>query len=212
MEVIVDLDGPILDVAVRHYAVYCGIADDLAFATLSFDEYWEKKREPLGAARILESTGARALYDAFAERWLQQIELDAYLSMDALQPGATETLDRWRARGYRLVLATMRQDPDALARQLAGLDLDRRFETVVVCDRLTGGAGKAASVAAAAGAAETASCWIGDTEVDIEAARERGSTAWALSCGLRAAPYLAARNPDRLCEYLSDVEPEGEGR
>ena len=42
----------------------------------------------------------------------------------------------------------MRQDAGALARQLRALELDRRFDTVVVCDRKLGGVGKASAVAA----------------------------------------------------------------
>jgi phosphoglycolate phosphatase-like HAD superfamily hydrolase len=206
VEVVLDLDGPILDVAARHFAVYRDIAAELGFRALPFDAYWDGKRAPLGARHILESTAAAPFYTAFSQRWLQEIELDAYLKMDTVQPGAIESLERWASRGHRLILATMRQDARALARQLESLDLTRRFRAVVVCDRRTGGAGKAQSVATIVGKPPPLSYWIGDTEIDIVAARERGSVAWAVSCGLRSAQFLNAQSPDRLSATLAAIE------
>ncbi len=205
-EIVVDLDGPILDVAERHYKVYCDIAAELGSAHLPFETYWSRKRVPLGAKRILELTSSAAQYEAFARRWLQEIERDVYLDSDTLQPGALATLGRWNDAGHTIVLATMRQDAEALERQLLALGLESMFHTVVVCDRLEGAIGKAESVAGAVGKAPEISYWIGDTEIDVAAARRRGSIAWALSCGLRAAPFLLSHNPDHLSEYLADVD------
>ena len=208
LEIVVDLDGPILDVAERHFKVYSEIAAELGCARLPFETYWAQKRVPLGAKRILELTAAAPAYEAFAQRWLQEIERDVYLDIDTLQPGALTTLDRWNDSGHTIVLATMRQDGAALERQLRALGLRSRFHAVVVCDRLGGAIGKAESVAGVVGVAPANSCWIGDTEVDVTAARRRGSVAWALSCGLRAATFLAAQHPDHLSEHLRDVDPE----
>jgi phosphoglycolate phosphatase-like HAD superfamily hydrolase len=208
-EIIVDLDGPILDVAERHFKVYCDIAAELGCALLPFETYWSQKRVPLGAKRILELTARPAPYEAFAKRWLQEIERDVYLDIDTLQPGALTTLERWNDSGHRVVLATMRQNAVALERQLLALGLESKFHAVVVCDRLEGAIGKAESVARVVGEVTKASYWIGDTEVDVAAARRRGSIAWALSCGLRAAAFLAAQHPDHLSEYLANVDLVG---
>jgi phosphoglycolate phosphatase-like HAD superfamily hydrolase len=205
-EIVVDLDGPILDVARRHFKVYSDIATELGCARLSFEAYWAQKRLPLGLKRILELTVPRPPYEAFTHRWLQEIERDIYLDIDTLQPGALRTLDRWNDSGHKVVLATMRQDAEALDRQLLALGLRSRFRAVVVCDRLAGAIGKAESVAVAIGDAPADSYWIGDTEVDVTAARRRGSIAWALSCGLRAAAFLKTQRPDHLSEYLADVD------
>jgi phosphoglycolate phosphatase-like HAD superfamily hydrolase len=40
--------------------------------------------------------------------------------------------------------------------------------------------------------------WIGDTEVDVYAARDLGVKVCALTCGLRTRGYLASLSPDRL--------------
>jgi phosphoglycolate phosphatase len=204
-EIVLDLDGPILDVSARHCAVYAAIARELGFEPLSNHGYWEAKRVPLGAKRILERTGAGSHYDVFARRWLHDIELDRFLAIDALQPDAVPSLERWSGSGYRMILATMRQDAGALARQLAALDIARYFDEIVVCDRRAGATGKAGSVAARTGSAPDVAYWIGDTEIDVLAARERGSIAWAVSCGLRDEAFLRAQHPDRLVASLSHV-------
>jgi phosphoglycolate phosphatase len=207
-EIVLDLDGPILDVSARHCAVYAAIAHELGFEPLSNGDYWQAKRVPLGANRILERTGAGSHYEAFARRWLKYIELDRFLEIDSLQPDAVRSLERWSGSGYRLVLATMRQDAGALARQLSALDIARYFDEIVVCDRRAGAAGKAGSVAARIGRAPGVAYWIGDTEIDVLAARERGSVAWAVSCGLRDEAFLRTQNPDGLVACLSHVALE----
>jgi phosphoglycolate phosphatase-like HAD superfamily hydrolase len=49
--------------------------------------------------------------------------------------------------------------------------------------------------------------WIGDTEVDLCAARFLGCPAWMVTCGIRSAEFLQALRPDRLAASLADFDP-----
>ena len=48
--------------------------------------------------------------------------------------------------------------------------------------------------------------WIGDTEVDVAAARALGCPVWLLTCGLRTGPYLASLAPEFLGPDLTQVD------
>jgi phosphoglycolate phosphatase-like HAD superfamily hydrolase len=48
--------------------------------------------------------------------------------------------------------------------------------------------------------------WIGDTEVDIEAARTFGCQSWAVTCGLRNETYLSTFAPDFLSTDLTTID------
>jgi phosphoglycolate phosphatase-like HAD superfamily hydrolase len=47
--------------------------------------------------------------------------------------------------------------------------------------------------------------WIGDTEVDVIAARIVGSRSVAVSCGIRSRSLLTTLNPDLVVPRLSAI-------
>lgn len=209
--IVIDLDGPLLEGRDRHYRVYSEILSGWGYDRLPIEKYWELKREGPGALLLLEQTGAGRLVAEFSEAWLEMIELPEMLSLDKLQPGVPEKLNHWRERGFRLIIATQRQDRTNLYRQLRDLSLDSYFDRVVLCE--TGGTGRAKATTCLREASEfNPVAWIGDTGVDIEAARVCGCPCWAVTCGLRSHGYLARRGPDFLCDNLAAVDLECVGR
>jgi len=208
--VILDLDGPLLDGRRRHYAVYQAILRRHGYCPLDGAAYWEMKRERHDRRRQLAASGAEALYDDFLRLWLESIEQPEYLALDRVQTGAIARLASWKAAHKRLVLATQRRHGDRLREQLQTLGLDRYLDHVVVGTHAEGGQGKARGVRALPLDARPDEClWVGDTEVDVEAARALGCPIWAVWCGLRTKAYLASLNPDYLSADLTRVSLEG---
>jgi phosphoglycolate phosphatase len=208
--VILDLDGPLLDGRYRHHACYGRILREHGYTPLGPDEYWEMKRQQRDRRAQLAASGAGAIYDVFLRRWLETIETPPLLALDRLQEGALDKLAGWQGQGVRLVLATQRHDAGSLRGQLTDFGLAPYFRHVVVCDHAEGGAGKARRVREVLGERPGESrLWVGDTEVDVEAARALGCPVWAVSCGLRTAAYLRSLAPHYLSESLSDVELGG---
>lgn len=206
--VIVDLDGPILDGRWRHYECYRQLLVEDGHRPLPVEAYWRMKRRGTCVKDQLAATGAEALYDRFKAAWLARIEAPEMLALDELQPGAAETLRRWRALdGVRLVLATLRQREDGVRGQLARFDLADLWDAIVVCPFDPAGAGKSRRVADALGRVVGDGCvWIGDTEADVKAARIFGCPVWAVTCGLRDETFLSALSPDGLASSICSVD------
>jgi phosphoglycolate phosphatase len=199
--VVVDLDGPILDGKKRHYTCYRVILESMGYPTLAVDEYWQLKRERTHPRDILARTGAQEYYDTFAAQWVEVIEDARVLPLDTIHAGALETLAAWASRPLRLILATLRQRKPNLYRQLDALELSRHFDEVVVCNA---GEAKAQAVRVLALEPEH-TVWIGDTEVDVSAARTLGMRSIAVTCGLRSEDFLCALHPDTLAASLPEV-------
>lgn len=124
-----DLDGTILDVRRRYYAVYTAIALDLGVEPETDYRFWEHRRQGVPTDWLIASMGDSARKE-FGRRWLEEIEQDAYLDMDELLPQAFEALTFLRMH-YRLILVTMRRERHALMRQLVNLGIYRFFSAII---------------------------------------------------------------------------------
>jgi phosphoglycolate phosphatase-like HAD superfamily hydrolase len=204
--VIMDLDGPVLDGRHRHYACYRDILTERGRTALDEDRYWDMKRNRVDRRQQLAATGAEHLYDEFLAAWLSRIESERYLALDRVQPGVVAKLDEWRRDGIRLVLVTMRHNRDALLRQLDGLALRSLFDAILSVGPTDPDVAKAAAVQPYLGMDSAGpTLWIGDTEVDIRAARRVGAIACAVACGLRTSEYLASLSPDVLANDVAAI-------
>jgi len=205
--VILDLDGPILDGQFRHYACYRQILTENGYQPVSLESYWQMKRERVDRRQQLAASGAEAIYEKFLQTWLEKIEQPDLLTLDRLQPGVPEKLQQWREQGLKLILATMRCYPDRLHTQLVHFGLDALLDCVVVSEHRLGGIGKAHQVKSTVlDICPTNSLWIGDTEIDIEAAHSFGCPIWAVTCGIRTESYLASLSPDFLSSNITSID------
>jgi phosphoglycolate phosphatase-like HAD superfamily hydrolase len=145
------------------------------------------------------------LYDVYLDRWLERIEEPNYLALDAVQDGAADRLAEWRASGVRLVLVTLRRNRKNLLWQLSDRGILSLFDEVLSVGSDAVDADKAEAVRGCC-AGETAAClWVGDSEVDVAAARKLGIPICAVTCGVRSPEYLRGVRPDFLVASLSGV-------
>lgn len=204
--IVLDLDGPLLDGTLRHWQCYSDILTAGGYEPIDLPRYWDMKRNRIDRRRLLALSDATDFCDEFLDIWLQKIEDREYLSLDRLQPGATDVLSDWKNSDKKLVLATMRNNRANLQWQLDELGIARFLDAVVVVGSSQSGADKAANVGPLlAGTRSDESIWVGDTEVDIDAARTLGIRICALSCGLRTEKYLAHLSPDMLHSDLASL-------
>lgn len=205
--IVLDLDGPILDGRRRHYLCYSRILQSHNKSPLDSDLYWNLKRTRMDRRKLLELSNAGDIYETFSREWLDRIEDTDLLELDSLQPNALDTLTHWQQSGVVMTLATMRNKRSSLLGQLERLRLIGLFRDIVICDYREGAEGKASRVSESFGAnIPKDSVWIGDTEADVNAADRLGIKAFALTCGLRTEEYLRSLKPAAVLDSLAAVD------
>lgn len=203
--VILDLDGPILDGKLRHYSCYSDILQEHGFDPMTIERYWELKRNRCDLHEQLMVSGAEGIHDQFLQLWLERIENRKYLKMDRQQPGALRRIRIWNSQGFRLVLATMRNNPENLHWQLRSFGILDLFDQILVVGGGHDGYKKAEAVQKQIEFNPSSTVWIGDTEADVFAARQIGVRIIAVTCGLRVKSYLTSLEPDCLMPDLQSV-------
>jgi phosphoglycolate phosphatase len=205
-----DLDGPILDVSLRHYRVYADGVTRLGGAVVDRETYWSAKRNKTPDREILAQNGLREAADAYHAIKMELIESPSYLAHDRLQLGAADTLRRI-AKRFRLVLVTLRHSELALSAQLDALGIRAGFSNVLSAP---GDAGnrwetKRDLVARAGLVAGEGDFFAGDTETDILAGRALGITTVAVCNGIRDERYLRPLAPDWIIPSLANLTDTG---
>lgn len=156
------------------------------------DVYWESKKALVNRRELLELSNAGSIYDEYLSNWLSLIETKDLLALDKVQEGALGCLQAWKSLGVNLVLVTLRKNKDAVQEQLQLQGISTFLDTILVCDHVSGGLGKANAVRECQNVQVMPgeSVWIGDTEVDWEAARSLGVDIILVENGLRNKAYL----------------------
>ena len=200
-----DLDGPILDVALRHYRVYHAGVTRLGGQPISAPDFWAAKRRRVPDREILIQSGLTAV-DDYNSLKLDLIEAPSYLAHDCLQPDTMATLEKI-GRHYHLVLVTLRHSSISLQQHLAGLGLTPHFGHVLSAssDSGSGWKTKVALVHQAGLAAGPGDFFVGDTETDIRAGRALGIITVAVCNGIREEGLLRAEQPDWIIPTLADL-------
>lgn len=205
--VILDLDGPVLDGRDRHYECYREILSESHRKPLPVEIYWDLKRNKTPLREVLKQTGADDILGIFQRDWLARIEEMRFLKLDIVWPGVEAAIKNVRLHGWEVTLVTKRQSKTKLMQQLESLGLASCFDQVIV----TGLEQHKSEMLKThlPGAVFSRAIWIGDTELDIQEARETGAFAWTVTCGLRSPQFLESYRPDRmfpdLCSALREL-------
>lgn len=208
-----DLDGTLVDTA----------AEIAEAANRALEAHGVARRGPAEITDLIGG-GTRALIlkllaRVFAEQptLARSVHADAVLaSMDlhyaittgtsALPyPGCRDTLAKLKAAGVRLACVTNKELRHA-RRVLHATKLNGYFDLVVGGDSLPQKKPHASVlryVAATLGAKRVAH--VGDSAVDVEAARNAGVAAWAVTYGYSGGVPIAESRPERLFDNVSQV-------
>lgn len=122
-------------------------------------------------------------------------------------PGCREALAELKRAGVRLACTTNKELRHT-HRVLQVTGLDSMFDLVIGGDSLPEKKPHASvlrHVAARLGVAVARSAHLGDSAVDVAAARNAGMAAWAVPYGYNAGAPIEASRPDRLFMNLSQV-------
>jgi phosphoglycolate phosphatase len=194
-----DLDGPILDVSKRYYKVFIDIT---GAGKISKDIFWSFKREKKPWKNIFKQAGLNLNEKIFLRKWFSNIEKRKYLKLDTLQCTVKKVLATLRKKNS-LYLISLRQSKSNLLWQLKYLGLDWYFDKVIYCKNTKnyGWLCKAKLIKQNLSSDEE-SIIIGDTEIDIRAAKLAKITSIAVLCGIREKKLLVKEKPDQI---ISDI-------
>ncbi len=195
-----DLDGTLVDVRKRHYAAYADTMRELGLTPLPAQTYWDARRDGASNADLMGSSDAESRR-RFTEQWLERVESPSYVRLDKLIPGARATLAALR-ESYELVLVTMRQDRESLLEQLDELSLRKFFSAVYSRDGCDEPTSKSKLIRLFDDSLRDDAAIVGDSEADVEAARELGIESVCVTSGVRGRRYLDELQPDEVVSTI----------
>jgi phosphoglycolate phosphatase-like HAD superfamily hydrolase len=190
-----DLDGTLVTCRERHIAVCRHALDKAGIAGVDLDRFWLLKRNGRSTAKALLELGIpEDLARQVSSEWIRQVEGPEWLTLDELQPRTLEALAYVRERGREVAVVTARASSDALKGQLDKLKLLPLIQELRIVH-------PSRAVEEKAGALIEISPvgYIGDSEVDHEAAKEAGIRFMAVSNGQRDSEFLAERGISPIC-------------
>lgn len=199
-----DLDGTVLDARARHCALVKWCADANGIGPVDLKRHWRLKRQGLSTVAALARVGVEpAVATRVGALWRAHVEDPEWLDMDEPLPGVGSVIRSIASEGDAVVLVTARRRPHRAVQQLARFGLDSLFADVRVVDPVDAAMAKADYLrwSSAVG-------FIGDTEVDAQAALVAGVPFVAVTTGLRSARYLGSigcRSADSLRGALAAV-------
>lgn len=183
-----DVDGTLLDSSARHEALLRDLfrEDGLTWPAAAPDYLTYKADGHSTRAWLLDAGLTEAQAADLAARWQAKIETPPYLAMDRAYPDAVPFLQAARGQGDAVVLISARQDADALRQTLARCGLLPLVEELLVVPPLHAADEKAARLR---GKIAPGDKMVGDTEADLNAARQLGLPCYLLDRGFRSRRY-----------------------
>jgi phosphoglycolate phosphatase-like HAD superfamily hydrolase len=204
----IDLDGPLLNGKQRHYFCYKSILLNKGFIPLNINDYWNLKRSKISLRILLEMSNAQEIYNDFIKDWLVSIESPSALTLDRVQYGAFKCLRIWKELSLNINLVTLRKNFSNLDKQLICTGLKPYLNSIIICNHEEGAVGKANKVYNHFSSNDLAdnSLWIGDTEIDFNAANLLGCKCILLTNGLRTKSYLKSLNAPILVPSINKLK------
>lgn len=191
MKIFFDLDGTLVDSRQRLYHLFQCL---VPVSELSFEEYWEYKRNKIGHIEILKDkfSYSQNSIDNFQNSWLEFIEQPKWLALDIPFKGVTEYLAEL-SQQHELYLVTARQFENRVLLQLADYSWDGFFTKVFV----TAHKAEKTDMIKESIITNENDWLVGDTGKDIQTGKYLGIKTAAVLSGFM--------NKERLLEYEPDI-------
>lgn len=211
MMVFFDLDGPLLDVSGKYYRAYVDLLANKGHDCLSKDEYWNCKRNRTPVQQILNRTHAGELFDWYINERKRIIESDTYFAYDRLQDKSIDVLE-YLAKKHKLILCTLRSSSVQLNKELEHFNIKKYFAHLLVSGKELTPRWKMKVnliMDEFPNAKNSKTVFIGDTETDIVAGQNLGSTTIGVLNGIRSYEMLEPLNADYLVNSVGEVLESG---
>ncbi len=197
MKIFIDFDGTLIDSRTRIY----GLFKKISGTNLTFDQYWELKRNQVSNSDILikycDYTDVKL--QKFNDEWFPLIEHDDWLIFDEPLPGITDFLKKL-SYDNTLILVTARQRIDKVFDQIVRFGWQDLFQDILVTQQEKE---KEALISSKYDCLST-DYIIGDSGKDILAGKALGLKTIAVLSGSRNKLQLSKYNPDFIVDSIVD--------
>lgn len=203
MNLYFDLDGTLIDSRPRLYNLFQYLIPQ---SELSFDEYWELKRNKKTHKIILETQFNFQEKDLilFEKNWMNLIEDDNWLKFDTPFKEVTEYLLNLKENNFTLYLATARQFKRKVFNQLEKFGWNNLFTEILITEQKTGKADLLKPFIN-----EKIKGWmIGDTDSDIKTGKLLNQKTVAVLTGFQSKEILQSLLPDLIVERVINFLPQ----
>lgn len=203
MKLFFDLDGTLIDSRERLYNLFQCLVPS---SELTFDEYWELKKNKMAHPEILKNLFfySDAEVEKFKTIWLDNIELNKWLDLDKPYDGMNDFLINLK-KSCSLYVVTARQFEDKALNQIEKFGWSKMFEKILVTKQKQE---KKDLIKTVQGL--NSSDWIiGDTGKDIQTGKELGIKTIAVLSGFMNRENLLEYNPDMIFNNVTEISFEG---
>lgn len=205
--IFIDLDGTLLEGKFRQYNCYKDIILKEKGNLIGINKYWKLKQNRIKREEILRMSNYEESDFNFLNQWLEEIETKKYLKMDKLKEGVKETLNRWKFKGYYIVLVTMRRNKENLLWQLKENNIFDSFDEIICYgkndSKIVNDINAKYNLTKHFKFKEA--IFIGDSEEDMNAAKLLGIKSIAITTGIRNKIFLDA---DGYFNEIKDISLE----
>lgn len=200
---IFDFDGTLADSASWMFGVFNGLAERHHFRRASHEEI--EMLRGVGNRQIMAYLGVQAWRLPFIARDVRKLSADAAAEIP-LFPGVAGMIEQLSAAGIQIGIVS--SNGEATIRRVLGDRLAGLVAHYECGAGLFGKARKLKKLAKGAGVAAEQVVCIGDETRDIEAAREAGFAAVAVTWGYAKIDVLEEFRPDMMVDTVDDLAAE----
>lgn len=212
---VLDLDGTLIDSGERHWRlmqeILSGSVSGMHYEPAEFMRYKADGHSGLQYLTDCLRLGEEAAGQIMA-LWLQQIEEERWLKMDALYPDTLGFLTRLKQKQSRIIYLTARRNKEGLLQELKRLEIAGYADDIQVVSPADAGKAKkqvVETLLAKTGEDEGTVCIVGDTENEYHLAKELSLPCFLLNRGARSERYWMERGV-RSIASLDEIEIDHE--
>lgn len=199
-----DLDGTLLDSRERHRTVMKQVLDELAVNNIDLSDMIAIKSEGKSNKDYLRLKGIdEELLRIICSRWQKIIENGEFLQEDTLYPDALAFLNFLKDRNIRLILITARNNREALYEQIENLGLAALLDEVHIVASGQDTVQEKCKILQNSQAV----IFIGDSEVDWEAAQKAAVNFLAVNRGFRNKAFWQSRSIQSFADF-DKIKPQ----
>jgi phosphoglycolate phosphatase len=200
MNIFFDLDGTLIDSQQRLFQLFQYLVEK---SNLSFDEYWNLKRDRINHHTILTTKFGytQSMYEDFEYKWMCEIELKRWLDLDVPFKGVGSLLSQF-SKEHSIYIVTDRQNVKSTLDQVLSFSWNKYVSKTLVTEKKQ----EKFDLIKDNIIISSKDWFIGDTGKDINTGKKLGINTAAVLSGFMNERSLRQYQPDLIIENVNDLK------